>query len=458
MKRLLLATFLPFSPLTAEQPNIIYILADDLGYGDLSCYGQTKLTTPNIDRLAKEGMKFTNHYSGNTVCSPSRAVLMTGVESGKCYVRGNMGNESLAALPEEMMVLPEVFQAAGYRTGGFGKWGLGQTNGSKPERPTTHGFDEFVGWKNQKIAHTYYPTSYIHNGQEIPLETGTYLSPLLMQAARDFISHSVENEQPFFCYIPTAIPHAAMHAPPELHMKWRLRFPEHDRKIGKYGSTYRKGDEFQPTPDVLNPIAGFAAMMEHLDNEVGAILALLQELGIDNNTLVLFASDNGPHQEGGHDPAFWNSSGGLRGHKRDMHEGGIRSPLLARWPGQIPPGTESKHLSGFHDMLPTFAELIGQKVPSQNTGISMVPTLLRTGKQPQHDYLFIEFTKGAHKLHSRALRFENWKAYHRIGQEIELFDLKIDPFEQDNLAPLPEFEEVMKKVAQLMEAASQPLP
>ncbi len=439
-----------------KKPNVIYILADDLGYGDLSCYGQEKFSTPNIDRLADEGMKFTNHYSGNTVCSPSRAVLMTGVESGKCYLRGNMGDEELAALPEELTVLPEVFKAAGYRTGAFGKWGLGQTNASRAELPSTHGFDEFIGWKNQKIAHTYYPTSYIHNGQEIPLETGTYLSTLLMKGARDFISENAKNKEPFFCYIPTAIPHAAMHAPPELHMKWRLKYPEHDSKIGKYTSTYSEKDEYQPTPDVINPIAGFAAMMEHLDNEVGSILKLLEDLGIADDTIVMFASDNGPALEGGHEYQFWNSTAGLRGHKRDMHEGGIRSPFLARWPGKIPAKSTSNHLSGFHDLLPTFSNLVGQNIPAQNTGLSLLPTLTQSGKQEKHDYLYIEFANRDFSIHSRALRFENWKAHQRAGQDLELYDLENDPTESDDLAKREEFSQVLEKVALIMDKASDP--
>ena len=203
------------SPLTAAEtkPNVIYILADDLGYGDLSCYGQKKFQTPNIDRLAKEGLRFTGHYSGNTVCSPSRAVLMTGLHSGKCYIRGNLSNESGAALDPAATVLPEVFKAAGYATGAFGKWGLGQTNTKGATNPLSHGFDEFYGWKSQVIAHTYYPSSVIDNGKEIPLAPGTFVHDLVMDRALDFIRRNAEAKTPFFCYIPTAVPHAAMHAP-----------------------------------------------------------------------------------------------------------------------------------------------------------------------------------------------------------------------------------------------------
>ena len=250
----------------APKPNVIYILADDLGYGDLSCYGQKKFKTPNIDRLASEGLLFTDHYSGNTVCSPSRASLMTGQHPGHCYLRSNTGPKA-AALDPAMTVLPEVFRAAGYTTGAFGKWGMGVTCNTAPENPLGHGFDEFFGWKSQVIAHTYYPTSVVHNGKELPLEAGTYVHPLVMEKAREFIRRSVKDDRPFFCYIPTAIPHAAMHAPKQLHEKWRKKFPEFDKKIGKYGA-----GPGESCPPVQNPIAGFAAMMEHLDNEVGEIL------------------------------------------------------------------------------------------------------------------------------------------------------------------------------------------
>ena len=257
-----------------KKTNVIYILADDLGYGDLSCYGQKKFQTPNIDRLAKEGLKFTAHYSGNTVCSPSRAVLMTGQHSGHCYIRGNLSGEKGAALDPKMTVLPEVFKAADYRTGAFGKWGLGYTHLEGAANPLSHGFDEFYGWKSQGIAHTYYPSTAVHNGKEVPLKKGTYLHIPLMEHARDFIRRSVKDNKPFLCYIPTAIPHAAMHAPKELHDKWRKKFSQFDTKVGKYRAN---GEE---CPDVQNPIAGFAAMMEHLDNEVGAILTLLEKLKV----------------------------------------------------------------------------------------------------------------------------------------------------------------------------------
>ena len=447
----ILALLLPLAVWAeAKKPNVIYILTDDLGYGDLSCYGQKKFQTPNIDRLAKEGIKFTAHYSGNTVCTPSRAVLMTGMHSGRCYVRGNMRGEQGAALDEKMVVVPEIFKAANYRTGAFGKWGLGNTHLKGAPNPLAHGFDEFYGWKSQTIAHTYYPSTAVHNGKEVSLKKGTYLHIPMMEHARDFIRSSVKDKKPFFCYIPTAIPHAAMHAPTELHEKWRKVFPQFDKKIGKYGA----GGE--PCPDVVNPIAGFAAMMEHLDNEVGAILTLLQELKVDENTLVMFASDNGAHKEGGHNPDFWNSSGSLRGHKRDMHEGGIRTPMLVRWPGVIAQGTTTAHISGFQDVLPTICELIGQPVPSQNDGISFLPTL-RGEKQKPHKYLYFEFCKGPkQKIFSQAVRMGNWKAYRQAGKPLELFNLAQDPFEKRDLAGSKP--DLVAKMEAVIKEAHRPLP
>ena len=411
-------------------PNVIFILADDLGYGDLSCNGQTKFETPNIDRLALEGLHFTAHYSGNTVCSPSRANLMTGQHPGHVYIRGNLKGEKGAQLDPQMTVLPEMFQAAGYATGAFGKWGLGQTNVSGASSPAVHGFDLFVGWKSQGIAHTYYPSTLVTNGREIPMPLGTYVHDVIMEKARSFIQDSALAKKPFFCFIPTAVPHAAMHAPRALHEKWRKVYPQFDNRIGTY-----KADE-EACPDVINPIAGFAAMMENLDNEVGTILALVKDLGIDDNTIILFASDNGAHREGGHDPDFWNSTGSLRGMKRDMHEGGIRTPLLVRWPGVVAAGTSTDHPSAFWDIMPTMAELVDQPLPSQADGISFLPTLQgQSDKQQKHEYLYWEFCKGPKQvLFSQAVRKGKWKAYRQVGKKMEIYNLDEDPYEKNDLA------------------------
>lgn len=436
---------------TLQQPNVIYILADDLGYGDLSCYGQTKFQTPNIDRLATEGMKFTNHYSGNTVCSPSRAVLMTGQHPGHVFLRGNVSGEDISLDPS-MTVLPEVFKNAGYATGAFGKWGLGYTNAKGPKNPISNGFDTFCGWKSQTIAHTYYPSSYVYNGKELPLDAGTFVHDIVMDSARAFINRQAKANKPFFCYIPTAVPHAAMHAPKELHDKWRKKFPEYDNVIGKYGA-----GPTEDCPDVQNPIAGFPAMMENLDNEIGAILNQLKALGIDDNTLIVFASDNGAHHEGGHDPNYWNSTGSLRGLKRDMHEGGIRTPMLARWPMKIAAGTISDHISAFWDVLPTMSALVGQSVPIQSDGISFLPTLINSGNQETHEYVYWEFAKGKEqKLFSQAIRKGKWKAYLQVGKPMEIFNLDTDPYEENDLAS--QKTDIVKEMERIIQAAHSPIP
>jgi len=439
-----------------SSPNVIYILADDLGMGDLGCYGQQKLKTPNIDRLANEGMLFTDHYSGNTVCSPSRAVLMTGQHPGRVHCRGN-GGEASAALDSDMTTLPRLFKNAGYATGAYGKWGLGQTCDEGAVNPMTHGFDHFTGWKNQGVAHTYYPTSIVRDGVEVPLPEGTYIHDLIMDDAFDFIQQNAKSDTPFFCYIPTAIPHAAMHAPPELHEKWRKVYPQFDKRIAKYGAP--KGE---PCPPVTNPIAGFAGMMENFDNQIGALLNLLAEMGVDDNTIILFSSDNGAHKEGGHNPEFWDSNGPLRGLKRDLYEGGIRVPLMARWPGQIAAGSRSDHLSAFWDLLPTMAELTGQPVPEQSDGISILPTLLGKEQQPKHEYLYHEFILARHKDYTaRSLRQGDWKAVQirdlqtKGLQAIELYNLKDDLGESTNLAT--QFPELVSKLEKYMDEAHTPL-
>ena len=443
----------------ALKPNVIYILADDLGIGDLGCYGQKKLKTPSIDRLAREGLRFTNHYSGNTVCSPTRAILMTGQHPGIVHCRGN-GDEDGWALDPKMTTLPRIFKNAGYATGAYGKWGLGTTTTPGNTDPRAHGFDHFSGWKSQRIAHTYYPKFIVRDGKEEPLKKGTFVHDLIMEDAANFIKKSAAAKKPFFCYIPTAVPHAAMHAPGEMHEKWRKIYPQFDNAIGKYGAG--PDDE---CPDVKNPIAGFAAMMENLDNQIGGILDSLKELGVDDNTIVLFSSDNGAHREGGHQPDFWDSNGPYKGIKRDLYEGGIRTPFLARWPGKIKAGTDSVHLSAHWDILATMADLTGEATPKQSSGISMVPTLLgKNADQKSHQHLYFEFLRGKSKTYTtRALRMGDWKAVQRSkgnkGQEflpIELYDLAIDIGETTDLAGKHPGQ--VRKMEKLMDEAHTPLP
>ena len=433
-------------------PNVIYILADDLGYGDISCFGQKKLKTPNIDRLATEGIKLTDHYSANTVCSPSRHSLMAGQHAGHCLARGN-GNENTLALREEMTVLPEVFKAAGYTTGMYGKWGLGITNDTGRPSPLSHGFDEFSAWKSQMIAHTYFPTSIVRNGKEEPLEKGTYIHDLIMNDALAFVEKNAVAGKPFFCYIPTAVPHAAMHAPKALHEKYRKIYPQFENKIGKYGA-----GPGEPCPDVKNPIAGYAGMMENLDNQIGQLLDLLEKTGQAENTLIFFSSDNGSHLEGGHDPRFWDSNGPLRGHKRDLYEGGIRAPSMAHWPGTIKAGTISALPSAQYDILATVCDLLGQPVPAQNTGISLLPTLTGKGTQQPREYLYWEHPQSPKR--DQAVRIGKWKGV-KLGwkvktpQKLQLFDLEKDIGETKNIAA--QHPDIVKRMEEIMIEAHQPL-
>jgi arylsulfatase A-like enzyme len=408
----------------AAKPNLVYILLDDAGYGDFSCYGQTKFQTPNIDRLAEEGMQFSNHYSGCTVCAPTRCVLMTGYHTGHSFIRGNKESqpEGQQPLPAETITLPKLLKEAGYATGAFGKWGLGSP-GSAGD-PVKQGIDEFFGYNCQREAHNFYPGHLWHNTEQVKLDGETYSHDLIMDQALAFIKQ--HQAGPFFCYLPITIPHAAMHCPESYVAPFREKFPEFESKIGKYAG-----------PEVKNPIAAFAGMMTHVDEDVGRLLKLLKDLNIDENTLVLLSSDNGPHQEGGHDPVFFDSNGPFRGFKRDLYEGGIRTALLARWPGKIEAGSKSALISAHWDVLPTFCELAGVAPPLGIDGISFVPTLLgEPVKQQPHPYLYWEFHERGGK---RAVRFGPWKAVQLNLQKdadgpIEIYYLLDDPGETKNIA------------------------
>ena len=422
----------------SQKPNIIYILADDLGYGDLSCYGQNKFQTPNIDRLASEGIKFTQHYSGSTVCAPSRCALMTGLHTGHAQVRGNreVKPEGQAPMKAGTVTIPTLLKQAGYVCGMFGKWGLGAPGSASDPMDF---FDEFYGYNCQRQAHNFYPDHLWHNREKIPLDGKTYSHDLIMKAAMAFIRDN--KDEPFFCYMPVTIPHAAMHAPKNLHDKYRKRFPQFENTTGRYAG-----------PDVQNPVAAFAAMVEHLDNGVGQVLRLLKELGIDDNTLVMFTSDNGPHSEGGHDPEFWNSNGPLRGKKRDLYEGGIRVPMLARWPGKIKPNSKTDHVSAFWDVMPTLCEIVNVKPAKNIDGISFLPAMLGK-KQKQHEYLYWEFHERGGK---QAVRMGRWKGLRlNVGNKpngpIELYDLDKDIAEKNNIAD--KHPEIVAKIDKTMASA-----
>lgn len=420
-----------------ELPNIIYIVADDLGYGDLSCYGQKRFQTPNIDRLAREGMLFRQHYAGSTVSAPSRSSLMTGLHTGHTPIRGNreMEPEGQWPLPAESFTLAEMLKTKGYVNGAFGKWGLGfiDTEGD----PNTQGFDEFYGYNCQRLAHNYYPAYLWHNNKKILLhendsgKTGAYSADLIHKAALDFIENNKDKH--FFLFYSVTIPHAELFAKEEYMQRFRGKFePEKSFKGVDSGPEFRLG----PYGSQPEGHAAFAAMIAQLDDYVGEILKKLEELRIAGNTIVIFTSDNGPHQEGGADPDYFDSNGPLRGYKRDLYEGGIRVPMIVKWPGKINPGSVTDHVSAFWDVMPTLAELTGAEISENIDGISFLPTLLGKGEQNQHDYLYWEFHEQGGRM---AVRTGDWKGV-RLNVntdpegKIELYNLSKDPGETNDVA------------------------
>ncbi len=418
------------------KPNIIYILADDMGYGDLSCYGQEKFSTPNIDRLAAEGMRFVNHYSGSTVCAPSRGSLMTGKHTGHSYNRGNKGNE-LGDFPmaKDEVTVAEVFKQAGYVTGMYGKWGLGYV-GSEGD-PNKQGFDEFYGYLHQALAHNYYPYYLWHNSDTVYLEGNSdfgqvqYAPELMQREVLKFLE--ANKDTTFFLYYPSIIPHAELFAPEEYVAKYRGKLlPEKVYKGNDGGKGYKMG----AYGSQKESHAAFAAMINLLDDQVGEIVDKVTELGIADNTIIIFSSDNGAHAEGGADPEFFNSTGGLRGIKRDLYEGGIRVPMIVKWPGKVKAGSKSEHISAFWDVLPTVAEIVNVAAPDSIDGISFLPELL--GREQQtHSHLYWEFYEREGR---QAVRKGPWKAvrykvaYDYEGTPVELYNLVEDPYEENNVA------------------------
>lgn len=425
---------------TQSKPNIIYILADDLGYGDLGSYGQEKIKTPNLDQMAKEGIRFTDHYAGNTVCAPSRTSLLTGLHQGHATVRGNKNN----VLEDADFTIAEMFRLSGYSTNLIGKWGLGEV-GSFGE-PSKQGFDNYFGYLHQTRAHNYYTDYLIQDGTKVLLnnkvvfaEKGYAQGVGSSATEKNQYSHSMfidstlaylekPKEKPFFLYLPLTIPHANNEG---------MLTADHGMEVPDLG-IYANED----WPDAEK---AKAAMISLMDADVGRIMAKLKELNIDENTLVIFTSDNGPHKEGGVDPDFFDSNGKLKGKKRDLYEGGIRVPFIARWPGKITENTTSDLPTAFWDMLPTFAEVIEYGVGQKTDGISFLPELLGNGEsQKEHDYLYWEFAEGDHD--AQAVRSENWKLIHRyIPDSWELYDLSKDIGEEYNIfSAHPEVAERLK--------------
>ena len=394
----------------SKKPNIIYILADDLGYGDLSCYGQSKFQTPNIDRLARQGMLFTQHYSGSTVCAPSRSSLMTGLHTGHTPIRGNkeVRPEGQFPIADTVITIAERLQQNGYITGLFGKWGLGYP-GSEGD-PMNQGFDVFYGFNCQRIAHNYYPSHLWSNHEKVYLPENdnngfeSYAPSLIQDAAISFLENNRESN--FFMFYANTLPHAELIVPEEDLEEFRGAFlPEKSFKGTDYGDKFFREGRYASQPEAH---AAFAAMVTILDRQVGEIMSKLEELGIAENTLIIFTSDNGPHKAGGGDPDYFNSNGQLKGYKRDMYEGGIRVPFIAKWPNQISPGSKSEHISAFWDFYPTALELVGDNTVQTTDGISYLPTLLGRGNQDKHEYLYWEFNE--RKPSTQALRVQDWKA------------------------------------------------
>jgi arylsulfatase len=446
---------------------VVFILADDLGYGEVGAYGQEKIRTPSIDRIAREGMLFTHHYSGSPVCAPSRCVLLTGLHTGHAYIRDNdemneRGDvwhdpdlEGQRPLLEGTFTMGLLFQNAGYVTGAVGKWGLGGP-GSSGE-PNRQGFDHWYGYLCQRVAHNYYPTHLWRNGEKDLLEGNEYFYPhqrlpeeadpadpasyapyaggdysmdFMAEEARAFIREHAD--VPFFLYLPFPVPHAALQVPEESVAEYADAFPE---------TPYRGEQGYLPHP---KPRAAYAAMVTRMDREIGSILDLLDELGLAEDTLVLFTSDNGPTFNGGTDSEFFESAAGFRGLKTELYEGGIRVPLVARWPGTIPPGSVSDLPSAFWDFLPTFAELTGQTLPAPTDGVSILPTLEgNPDGQPSREYLYWEFQG------RQAVRLGKWKAYRQASDgAFELYDLEADRGETSNVAG--EHQEIVDRISSIM--------
>ncbi len=424
-------------------PNIIVILADDLGYGDLGVYGQKKIMTPRLDRMAEEGMRFTNFYAGNTVCAPSRVALLTGMDMAHAHTRSNAG----PGLGEKDVIIAEVLKQADYATGVFGKWGFGDTQTGAPDR---QGFDEFLGYLGHVDAHSYY-TDHLYairdgHTERVDVDTTQYTHDLFTDAALDFLDRN--QARPFFLYLPFTLVHAELLVPETAMAQYQdasgksLLMPEKPFPCCGVIGTYRA----QPQPH-----AAFAGMVSRLDRDVGRILDRLRELGLDDNTFVIFTSDNGPHVEGGADPGFFESNGPLRGLKRDLYEGGIRVPMIAWGPGIVPEGMVSDHPWTASDFLPTIAALAGISSPPVN-GLSMVNLIGGTGAVPTHRYLYWEYDNrwGGHYV--QAIRHEDWKLLRFRAQGrvwVELYDLSRDVGEFNDLSS--RYPDIVTQLENLME-------
>jgi arylsulfatase len=440
------------SPAADRQPNIIYIMADDLGYNELGCYGQKKIETPNIDRLATQGMRFTQHYTSAPVCAPARCSLMTGRHGGHALVRNNMEfrpddylfDDTFGGqypLPKGTVTLGSMLKEAGYACGAFGKWGLGGVGTSGD--PLKQGFDRFFGFNCQRHAHNLFPRYLVDNNKQRFLKgntrglTGKTYGP--QEVADEMLAYIRRNkDKPFFVYYPTVIPHLALQAPEKDIAHYRGRWPE----------TPYKGRSYLPHP---TPKACYAAMITFMDTQVGRMMKLLDELGLAENTVIMFTSDNGAtHLNPQVDVDFFDSVGPLRGLKGRVYEGGIREPLIVRWPGRVKPGSVSHHISAHYDAMATLADIADIRQPVSD-GISYVPTLLgKPDKQKQHAYLFWDFAGYGGQL---AVRMGKWKGLkqglvRKPNAPLELYDLDADIGEKTNVAA--KYPDVAAKIEQIM--------
>jgi len=422
----------------SRKPNILFIHSDDLGYGDLGCYGQTKISTPRIDRMAAEGLRFLQYYAGNTVCAPSRCSLMTGYHNGHAYIRGNADQP----LRPGDLTVAELLQKAGYATAMIGKWGLGTENSTG--MPNRKGFDYSFGYLDQVHAHKQYTDHLFRNGERVELDGKDWSNDLFTLETIDFVEKN--KTTPFFIYLNYTNPHAELLVPEDSLAEYRGKFPEKPFVNGQGDAPGAKGYRSQPTPH-----AAYAAMVTRMDRDVGRLLDALKAKGLDESTLVFFTSDNGPHREGGADPDFFKSYGPLRGIKRDLTEGGIREPMIARWPGRIAAGTTTDFACAHWDFMPTACELAGAKSPGGIDGISIVPTLLGKEEKP-HDYLYWEFHE---RGFDQAIRMGDWKGIRiGLGEPLQLYNLKTDVHEDRNVADQnPEI--VARMEAQLKTARSE---
>lgn len=446
---LFICCFFSLAAFAQTKPNIIFILADDMGYGDLGCYGQKRIETPHIDQLAAGGVRFTQFYAGTSVCAPSRSALLTGQHTGHTPVRGNyeIQPEGQLPLPDTAYTMAEMLKQAGYATGNFGKWGLGYP-GSEGT-PNKQGFDRFFGYNCQRQSHNYFPDHLWNNDTRIDYANTAasqrhYAPDLIQKEALAFMDE--HRSSPFFLYLSYTLPHAALQLP-----KDDSTFEYYKRKFNEKAgpvSTGWNGKGYQPQ---AYPHAAYAAMVTKLDNYVGQVMEKLTALGIAKNTLVIFSSDNGPHHEGGNDPAFFNSSGGFRGIKRDLYEGGIRIPMIAHWPAAIKKPKVSAFAGAFWDFMPTFAQIAGAPLPPHTDGISLLPELLSEGRQKEHGFLYWEFHEDGGR---QAVRTGKWKGV-RLNVikdpdgAIQLYDLDHDQAETKDVAA--ENPAVVKRIQKIME-------